>query len=95
MKALSKDQAFIVAALQTSSELELSGHRVRRKAPLPLIDDTEVLLRTIIAENLPEQPTIGNRHAGCDCKSTPVLLSTNKNMLRLCHISEHCTMKLP
>ena len=59
MKALSKDQNFVVAALQTSTELELSGHRVRRKSPLPMLNDTEVLLRTVIAENLPDQPTIG------------------------------------
>lgn len=60
MKALSTDQAFIVAALQKSSELELSGHRVRRRTPLREVDGTEVLLRTVLAENLPDQSTIGD-----------------------------------
>ena len=71
MKALSKDQSVIVAALQTSSELELSGHRVRRKAPLSMLDDTEVLLRTVIAENLPDQPTIGDLHCTSKIKPCP------------------------
>ena len=60
MKALSKDINVIVAALKTSPELELSGHRVRRKAPLSIIDETEVLSRTVIAENLPDKATIGD-----------------------------------
>lgn len=65
MKALSKDLNVIVAALKTSPELELSGHRVRRKAPLSIMDETEVLSRTVIAENLPDKATIGRV-----CRST-------------------------
>lgn len=59
MKALSKDLKVIVAALETSSELVVSGHRVRRKEPLAFVDETEVLLRTAIVDNLPDQATIG------------------------------------
>jgi len=59
MKSLSKDLKVIVAALETSTELVVSGHRVRRKEPLPQVDETEVLLRTAIVDNLPDQATIG------------------------------------
>ena len=59
MKSLTKDIKVIVAALETSPELVISGHRVRRKLPLPFVDETEVLLRTVIVENLPHQATIG------------------------------------
>lgn len=59
MKSLTKDIKVIVAALETSPELVISGHRVRRKLPLPFVDETEVLLRTVIIENLPHQATIG------------------------------------
>ena len=59
MKALSKDLKVIVAALETSSQLVVSGHRVRRKEPLAFVDETEVLLRTAIVDNLPDQATIG------------------------------------
>ena len=59
MKSLSKDIKVIAAALETSTELVVSGHRVRRKEPLPQVDETEVLLRTAIVDNLPDQATIG------------------------------------
>lgn len=59
LKSLTKDIKLIVAALETSPELVISGHRVRRKLPLPFVDQTEVLLRTVIVENLPHQATIG------------------------------------
>ena len=62
MKSLTKDIKIIVAALETSSELVLSGHRVRRKLPLPVVDEAEVLMRTVIVENLPDQATIGSLH---------------------------------
>jgi len=65
MKTLSKDLKVIVAALETSPELLVSGHRVRRKLPLPDVDETEVLLRTAIVDNLPEQATIGAVHPSC------------------------------
>ena len=59
MKQLTKDVKVIVAALETSPELVISGHRVRRKQPLPIVDEAEVLMRTVLAENLPEHSTIG------------------------------------
>ena len=59
MKSLSKDIKVIAAALETSAELVVSGHRVRRKEPLPQVDETEALLRTAIVDNLPDQATIG------------------------------------
>ena len=59
MKSLTKDIKVIVSALETSSELVVSGHRVRRKLPLPFVDQAEVLMRTVIVENLPQQATIG------------------------------------
>ena len=59
MKSLTKDIKVIAAALETSSELVISGHRVRRKLPLPAVDEAEVLMQTVIAENFPEQATIG------------------------------------
>lgn len=59
MKSLSKDIKVIAAALETSTELVVSGHRVRRKEPLPQVDETEALLRTAIVDNLPDQATIG------------------------------------
>lgn len=59
MKSLSKDIKVIAAALETSTELVVSGHRVRRKEPLPQVDETEVLYRTAIVDNLPDQATIG------------------------------------
>ncbi|KAL0028664.1 hypothetical protein WJX79_009222 [Trebouxia sp. C0005] len=58
MKSLSKDIKVIAAALETSTELVVSGHRVRRKEPLPQVDETEVLYRTAIVDNLPDQATI-------------------------------------
>ena len=67
MKSLTKDLKVIVAALETSPELEISGHRVRRKLPLPFVNETEVLLRTVIVENLPPQPTIGASPLVCVC----------------------------
>ena len=65
MKALSKDVKLIVAALETSQELVVSGHRVRRKDPLPVIDFTAVALRTAIVDNLPDKATIGTRMLQC------------------------------
>ena len=59
MKTLTKDIKIIVSALETSPELVVNGHRVRRKLPLPAVDEAEVLTRTVIAENLPEHATIG------------------------------------
>lgn len=59
MKNLTKDIKVIVSALETSPELVVSGHRVRRKLPLPAVDEAELLMRTVIVENLPDQATIG------------------------------------
>ena len=72
MKNLTKDIKVIVAALETSPELVISGHRVRRKLPLPFVDEIEVLLRTVIVENLPHQATIGGCRLVSAC--SPILL---------------------
>lgn len=60
MKKLSRSFPTIVAALRTSTELEVSpeGKRIRRLAPLPEVDLDDVRSRTIITWNLPEKPTI-------------------------------------
>lgn len=58
MKSLSKDIRVVAAALETSTKLVVSGHRVRRKEPLPQVNETEALLRTAIVDNLPDQATI-------------------------------------
>ena len=60
MKSLSKDIRVVAAALETSTKLVVSGHRVRRKEPLPQVNETEALLRTAIVDNLPDQATIGS-----------------------------------
>lgn len=68
IKSLTKDLKTIVAALETSQELVTSGHRVRRKLPLPIIDEADVLMRTVIVENLPHQANIGAPALGiCFC----------------------------
>ncbi|KAK9813102.1 hypothetical protein WJX72_009094 [[Myrmecia] bisecta] len=60
MKTLTRDLRLVRAALETSTELELSPdqQRVRRKAPLPEVDRIDVLERSVIADNLPEKPSI-------------------------------------
>jgi len=61
MKKLTKNIPTIVAALQTSTELEVSpeGQRVRRTRPFDFnIDFDDIRSRTVITWNLPEKPTI-------------------------------------
>lgn len=59
IKSLTKDLKVVVAALETSPELVVSGQRVRRRLPLPCVNEVEVLMRTVIVENLPHQATLG------------------------------------
>ncbi|KAL0051706.1 hypothetical protein WJX82_000772 [Trebouxia sp. C0006] len=77
MKSLSKDIKVIAAALETSTELVVSGHRVRRKEPLPQVDETEALLRTAIVDNLPDQATI-------DSLTEKFSAAGNVKMVRIC-----------
>ncbi|KGN61778.2 la-related protein 6C [Cucumis sativus] len=56
VKSLSTNNNFIVQALRSSSRLVVSsdGKRVRRKVPFTDKDKEELLARTVVAENLPE-----------------------------------------
>jgi La-related protein 7 len=62
MKKLTKNIPTIVAALRTSTELEVSpeGQRVRRLKPFDLININfeEIRSKTVISWNLPDKPTI-------------------------------------
>ncbi|GAB4813744.1 hypothetical protein N2152v2_000790 [Parachlorella kessleri] len=60
MKKLSRKLKVVAEALRQSQQLEVSadGQRVRRRAPLPDVDLDAVRLCTVIADNLPEKPTI-------------------------------------
>lgn len=81
IKSLTKDLKTIVAALETSPELVINGHRVRRKLPLPLIDEADVLMRTVIVENLPHQANIGAPALGICCgHSEPIEHQANRHM---------------
>ena len=60
IKKITKSFPTVLAALRTSTQLEISqdGHRVRRLAPLPEVDLDEIRGRTVITWNLPDKPTI-------------------------------------
>jgi len=61
MKKLTNNISTIVAALRTSTVLEVSpeGQRVRRLAPFDVnINFDDIRLKTVITWNLPEKPTI-------------------------------------
>ncbi len=61
IKAITKDLSVIAAALSASPQLLVSedAKRVRRVEPLPEFDIAEVQRRTVLAEHLPDGPTIG------------------------------------
>ena len=61
VKALSKDLEVVTQALASSSELVVQEDtkRVRRAAPVPDFDITDIQRRTIMVEHLPDGPTIG------------------------------------
>lgn len=61
VKALTKDLSVVAEALKDSSLLSLdeAGSRVRRCMPLPAFDVTDITRRTVVAEHLPDKPTIG------------------------------------
>jgi len=51
----------VTQALKGSSMLSVDeeGSRVRRTTPLPNYDTTDICRRTVVAEHLPDKPTIG------------------------------------
>lgn len=63
VKALTKDLAVVAEALKGSTLLSLDeeGSRVRRAAPLPTFDVSDITRRTVVVEHLPDKPTIGER----------------------------------
>jgi hypothetical protein len=63
VKALSKDLDVVVAALAASPLLQVQADtkRVRRLAPLPEVDTTDIERRTVLVEHLPTTPTIGEQ----------------------------------
>lgn len=65
LKKLSRDVAVIADALRGSSMLTVdeAGTAVRRTAPLAAFDAHDISRRTVVAEHLPGQPTIGARAA--------------------------------
>lgn len=61
VKALTKDLSAVADSLRSSSDLVVDdeGKRVRRAVALPDFDITDIQKRTVIAEHLPDTPTIG------------------------------------
>nr|XP_024368497.1 la-related protein 6A-like isoform X1 [Physcomitrium patens]PNR59739.1 hypothetical protein PHYPA_002531 [Physcomitrium patens] len=60
IKNLVKNHSVVAAALRSSTQLVVSedGKKVRRAHPLPEVDLEEIQARTVVAENLPENPSI-------------------------------------
>lgn len=61
VKGLTKEVSVVTEALKGSSMLAVDeeGSRVRRTTPLPAYDTTDICRRTLVAEHLPDKPTIG------------------------------------
>lgn len=61
VKGLTKELSVVTQALKGSSMLSVDeeGSRVRRTTPLPNYDTTDICRRTVVAEHLPDKPTIG------------------------------------
>lgn len=61
VKGLTKELSVVTEALKGSSMLSVDeeGGRVRRTTPLPAYDTTDICRRTVVAEHLPDKPTIG------------------------------------
>jgi len=61
IKALTREQAAVAAALRASPELVVDdeGRRVRRAVPLGDVDTGAIARRIVVAEHLGEGPTIG------------------------------------
>ena len=61
VKGLTKELSVVTDALKGSSLLSVDeeGSRVRRTTPLPTYDTTDICRRTVVAEHLPDKPTIG------------------------------------
>lgn len=82
VKALTKEVAVVAEALQGSNLLALddSRSRIRRITPLPTFDASDIIRRTVVAEHLPDQPTIGMRRPAinlCGFLSLPYLFVMN------------------
>lgn len=60
VKGLTKELSVVTEALKGSSMLAVDeeGSRVRRTTPLPTYDTTDICRRTVVAEHLPDKPTI-------------------------------------
>jgi hypothetical protein len=61
VKGLTKELSVVTDALKGSSILTVDeeGSRVRRTTPVPNFDTTDICRRTVVAEHLPDKPTIG------------------------------------
>lgn len=61
VKGLTKDVAVVTDALKGSALLTVDeeGGRVRRSQPLAAYDVNDICRRTVVAEHLPDKPTIG------------------------------------
>lgn len=61
VKGLTKELSVVTEALKGSSMLSVDeeGSRVRRTTPLPAYDTSDICRRTVVAEHLPDKPTIG------------------------------------
>lgn len=60
VKGLTKELCVVTEALKGSSMLSVDeeGSRVRRTTPLPTYDTDDICKRTVVAEHLPDKPTI-------------------------------------
>ncbi|GAQ78890.1 hypothetical protein KFL_000200420 [Klebsormidium nitens] len=80
IKSLSKNHAVIAQAVRSSQQLVVSsdGKKVRRAQPLPDVNLFDIQMRTVVAENLPSNPTIQGMEA--------LFSQVGKvNMVRICH----------
>jgi hypothetical protein len=71
VKGLTKELSVVTEALKGSSQLYVDeeGSRVRRTTPLPAYDTTDICKRTVVAEHLPDKPTIGETVGLCQTHS--------------------------
>lgn len=75
VKGLTKELSVVTEALKGSSMLSVDeeGSRVRRTTPLPAYDTSDICRRTVVAEHLPDKPTIGELPLVMLVQSTPVV----------------------
>eukprot|EP00879_Flechtneria_rotunda_P027631 GHRR01029607.1.p1 GENE.GHRR01029607.1~~GHRR01029607.1.p1 ORF type:complete len:185 (+),score=63.44 GHRR01029607.1:447-1001(+) len=67
VKQLTKDLSVVTEALQPSTVVTLDEAQscIKRTAPLPAFDVTDITRRTVVVEHLPDKPTIGVCSAAC------------------------------